>query len=95
MASLLEVGGAELDVRGMLLLVEVLADLHDLVQVLLLAIDLDGLLVLAGLHIQVGSFTEVARVAFELSLLNQDLRVQVWLISLAVLFCEETLLAHQ
>ena len=42
-ARLLEVVGAQLDLGRVLLLVEVLADLHDLVEVVLLAVDLDGL----------------------------------------------------
>ena len=84
-ASLFEIGRTELDIRSVLRLVKILANLHDLVQVVLLAIDLDGLFVLPSLHIQVCSFLPVSRVAFELGLLDQDLGVQEWLITCLIL----------
>ena len=52
----LEVSCAELDIRSVLLLVQVLANLHDLVQILLLPINFDGLLVLSRLNVQISSF---------------------------------------
>jgi len=47
----------------------------------LLAIDFNGLLVLASLDVKVGSLLPVVRVAFELGLLNQDLWIKVRLVT--------------
>ena len=66
----LKVCCAELDIRSVLLLVQVLANLHDLIQILLLTIDFDGLLVLACLNVQISSFFPIVRISFKFSLLD-------------------------
>lgn len=47
----------------------------------MLAVDFDGLLVLASLDVKVGSLLPVVGVAFELGLLDQDLGIQVRLVT--------------
>mmetsp|Transcript_42469 Transcript_42469/g.56020 ORF Transcript_42469/g.56020 Transcript_42469/m.56020 type:complete len:220 (-) Transcript_42469:1705-2364(-) len=81
MASLFKVGGAELDLRSVLLLVEVFADFHDLIQVVLLAIDINCFFMLTRLNVEIGSFLPVAAIALKLGLLDQDLRVEVGLVT--------------
>lgn len=85
MASFFEVEGAELDIRCVLLLVQIFANLHYLVQVVLLAIDLDRLLVLARLDIQISCFFPVVGVALEFGLFDENLRIQIWLVACSVL----------
>jgi len=59
-ASFFEVSSAKLNIRCMLLLVEVLANLHDLIQVILLAINLNCFLVLTRLHIKISRLLPVS-----------------------------------
>ena len=59
-ASFFEVGGTKFDIRTVLGLVEILADFHDLVKVILLAVDLNSLLVHASLDIEISCFFPVA-----------------------------------
>lgn len=59
-ASFFEVSSAKLNIRCMLLLVEVLANLHDLIQVILLAVNLNCFLVLTRLHIQISCLLPVS-----------------------------------
>ena len=84
MTSLLEVLSTKLDLGSVLLLVKVFANFHDLIQIVLFSIDLDGFLLLAGLNVQVCCFSEVSRVPLELSLLDQDLWIQIRLVTCTV-----------
>ena len=56
MSCFLEVGRAQFDVWSVLLLVQVLANLHDLIEILLLTIDFNRFFVFSSLNVQIGSF---------------------------------------
>jgi len=80
-ARLSEVLGAQHNFSVMLLFIEVFADVHDGVKILLLSKDFDCLLVLVRLLVQVCSFLPVARVSFELRLLYKDAGVEEWTVT--------------
>ena len=59
-SSLLEVHGAQFNLRRVLRLIKVLADFHDLVQVVLLTVDFNRLFVSSGLDVEISSLLPIA-----------------------------------
>ena len=76
MALSLEILSTKFDLCHMLLSIQVFAHIHDRVQVVPLAIDIDCLLMLAGLDVKISSFFPVITVAFEFSLFYQNRGVE-------------------
>lgn len=64
--------GAKLDFGNMLGAVEISTNIHDRVQVVAFAINFNGILVLVGLDVKIGSFLPVVTVALKLSLLDKN-----------------------
>jgi hypothetical protein len=60
MAGLFKISSAKLNIRSVLLLVEVFANLHYLIQVVLLPVNLNCFLVFTSLYIEIGRLLPVA-----------------------------------
>lgn len=76
MALGLEILSTKSDLGHVLLSIQVFTHIHDRVQVVPLAIDIDCILMLAGLDVKISSFFPVITVAFEFSLFYQNCRVE-------------------
>ena len=73
---LFEIFGAKLNFRRVFSLFKVFANLHDLVQVVSLAVDFNGFFEFVCLDIQISCFFPFTRVSLILCLLDQDNRVK-------------------